>query len=586
MPRVVAMLVLATGVLVVGLGALFRVFLREREDVLQSAEAERRALEAYSAEVLRSRILDQLEASRERREEALRDPLVPSEGLLLVSSEGELLLPRPVRFRAETTPPPLDEPESPWMRRKELLASLDVALNRRDRAEIESLVREIVAHRSVFVVSPERDLAATLSMLETLRAKSDPAPALFRVVLRDGLPDRGLPGSMRQLLLARERFSEADFRAVADRILSLGRFAGLVTEDFARESSRRSTPPVELPDKVEEPMLIDGRLGVQPTSEGLAGVELEISAILFEISKSLSATGPDAVDVTLAPAGRHLLAELPIAAHSKRWDRAASTAEERFLVKVGLLAVCFGLAIAVIAVVATLVSRERRLLELKSQFVATVSHELRTPLASIRLLAESLERRASDLSKGQDYPARIVREVDSLSTLVENILSFSRLSKDRWVPNVERVSLAELVDRAKTDLLGTGRRFEWVGDVEGIELSVDKELLTLVLYNLGKNAITYNERETARIEVHATKQNGATIIEFSDNGLGIPESERARVFDEFERVHRPGIKSPKGTGLGLAIARRVLRAHRGEIRIKSSGPEGTTFAMELPEPGA
>ncbi|MBI2378742.1 MAG: HAMP domain-containing histidine kinase [Deltaproteobacteria bacterium] len=584
MTRLVTFLGAALLALSVGLMALFRVFVNERDDARRTISREQAALEAYASEVVRARLFERVTATRDRRADALLDPLVPSEELVLVATDGEVRLPRPVRFNGRTEIDTLDaDARSPWMERKGLLDRLDRALDAKDRASIERLVREILAHRRNYVLSPERDISSTLAMLETLVAKAEPDPELVRVILRDGMPERGLQGLMRQLLTSRERFAEADFGPLAARMTSVGRRVGLVTEDFAREAARRATPALEIPKSLAGPALIDGRLAVAPGPEGVAGAVVDLREILFAVSKSLSEAGPDAVEVSLEPAPLVLLDALKVSATSARWVSARDAAEERFLVKLGLLGVCFGLAVALVSLAATLVRREKRLVELKSQFVAAVSHELRTPLASIRLLAEALERRAAEIPKAKDYPTRIVREVDALGSLVENLLSFSRLSKGRWVAKVSVVSLGELVERLQRELESVGKPFELKSnEISGLRVRADPELLALVLINLAKNGLLYNRNELAHVVISGRSEGEDVVIELRDDGVGIPERDWSRVFAEFERIDRPGEKKQKGSGLGLAIAKRAMEAHRGTIRVLSSSEAGTTFRLVFP----
>jgi signal transduction histidine kinase len=217
--------------------------------------------------------------------------------------------------------------------------------------------------------------------------------------------------------------------------------------------------------------------------------------------------------------------------------------------------------------------------------VATVSHELRTPLASIRLLAETLEMRAGGSPEVRDYPARIIQATDGLHFLVENILSFNRIDKGRWVPQLTQVRLEELMGTLRSDLAGATRvPVRLSSDVEDVELQADPALLRLLLSNLGRNACAYNRRDPVElsVRVHAPPGHGCTML-FADNGIGIPESEWEHVFQDFYRLTQAG-PEVHGSGLGLALCRRIMHVHGGTIRVAASGPQGTTFALTFPEP--
>jgi two-component system, OmpR family, sensor histidine kinase SenX3 len=225
-----------------------------------------------------------------------------------------------------------------------------------------------------------------------------------------------------------------------------------------------------------------------------------------------------------------------------------------------------------------------RYVELKSDFVATVSHELRTPLASIRLLAETLERKLSRAPEMGDYPARIIQAADGLHFLVENILSFNRIDKGRWKPKPARVRLEELVGMLRSDLVdSTSVPVRLTADVGDVELEVDPSLLRLLLSNLARNACAYNRRNPVELSLRAYPHAGhGCVVLFGDNGIGIPESEWENVFRDFYRLGSQGTEV-HGSGLGLALCRKIMALHRGRISIDSSGPQGTTFSLFFPE---
>ncbi|MCA9706509.1 MAG: tRNA-dihydrouridine synthase [Myxococcales bacterium] len=107
----------------------------------------------------------------------------------------------------------------------------------------------------------------------------------------------------------------------------------------------------------------------------------------------------------------------------------------------------------------------------------------------------------------------------------------------------------------------------------------DRELLKLLLRNLVKNACTYNERTPVTLELRGRSEGARWVVEIADNGVGIPAAEQGRVFEDFRRV--AGTRA-RGSGLGLSICRKTMEAHGGRIRIVSSSPEGTRFALEFP----
>ena len=232
------------------------------------------------------------------------------------------------------------------------------------------------------------------------------------------------------------------------------------------------------------------------------------------------------------------------------------------------------------------VTRERRLEELRAQFVATISHELRTPLASLYGAAVTLLEREHDLS-GQtrhDLLDMISVQAKRLAELVEEILITGQLDSGSLRVVTEPFDPEELVWTA-----ASVARIQ-VGDDTRIDVSIpamlpkvagDPERTRQVLANLVDNAIKYSPHG-GRIELGV--EIGDEHVRFSvrDEGLGIPLGEQKRIFDKFYRLdpdHRRGIS---GSGLGLYICRELVRTMDGRIWVESDPGKGATFVFELP----
>jgi len=280
------------------------------------------------------------------------------------------------------------------------------------------------------------------------------------------------------------------------------------------------------------------------------------------------------------------LGDLQIGVTSAAAGAARAAIQRRYLVKLGLLVLCGAMALAIGVLGVALQGRRQRILEIKAQFVAGVSHELRTPLASMRVLAETLLRRTQDLEQVRDYPARLLRDVDGMSFLVENILSFNRMGRGLWQPRPEPLQLGEIVtgvcDEA-AERAGRSLRFHLDLDEKNAIVEADPELIRLLLRNLAANAIGYNRRDPVeiRLQVRCGPDRSLTV-DFGDNGVGISAHERERVFEDFYRGQ--GSESARGSGLGLALCRRVMALHGGTIAIETSDPSGTLFRLWFPPP--
>jgi PAS domain S-box-containing protein len=232
------------------------------------------------------------------------------------------------------------------------------------------------------------------------------------------------------------------------------------------------------------------------------------------------------------------------------------------------------------------VTRERRLEELRSQFVATISHELRTPLASLHGAAMTLLEREHDLS-GQtqhDLLDMIAVQSKRLANLVEEILLAGQLDSGSLRVVTEPFDPEELVWTA-----AAAARLR-VGEDTTIDVSIpavlpkvegDPERTRQVLTNLVDNAIKYSPFG-GRIEVGLEVEEGHARFTVSDEGLGIPLGEQKRIFEKFYRLdpdHRRGVG---GSGLGLYICRELVRSMNGRIWVESDPGRGATFTFELP----
>ena len=581
-----------------GLWNLRRIFADEREDARASLHSRREALEQYARVALGQELRRRLEASRPLLERAVGDPLAPAEGLYW-RERGEQLLPRlagydtaedtPARDRYErlrTGTEVPDEDEGPWKERLALTRTVERALARGEGRAATLALWSFLQHRGQYVLASTRDVPTLLRVLETLSERADPLPGMMNSLVREGMEDgQGgrLDGVQRLLLLKRSRFTRADFDFLRGRVVALSQRTGTPVLDFEARVEELAPTPLALPESLAGPTLVRTGWYLESRGEGHArGVAVSPEALLETLTHEMRERGLLGAEghVRLRPGEVLPLAERPLAVETPEWTREEQALERRYRLKTGMVVLCGGLAVTIAALAFVGQQRKYRFLELKSDFVATVSHELRTPLASIRLLAETLEWRLAQGTEARDYPARIIHEADGLGFLVENLLSFNRIDKGRWVPHLSRVRLEELVATLRRDLEAWARvPVELTADVGERELLADPQLLRLLLANLARNACAYNTREPVRLHV-ASLPDGR--VRFSDNGVGIPEAEWERVFGEFYRLRGQG-REVAGSGLGLALCRRIARLHGGQLRIAASSPEGTTFELTFPE---
>lgn len=250
--------------------------------------------------------------------------------------------------------------------------------------------------------------------------------------------------------------------------------------------------------------------------------------------------------------------------------------------------------------------RLKELDRLKSNFLATVSHELRTPLTSIIGYSEMLvEGLAGDLTQEQrDFVQTIRDKGDQLLALIKGLLDLSKLESGTMSLRKHNVDVAALVKDVVSTMAPTARKKE-VELSFGVEQGLppvwaDAERLRQVLLNLTENAIKFTPasgsvRLTAKIvgmDAQSSGDAGGMVLlgarrtgvelRVADTGIGIPEAERARVFDAFYQVDSSSTREAGGTGLGLSIVKRLVDGHDGSVRIESNEPRGTAFVVAIP----
>jgi signal transduction histidine kinase len=229
--------------------------------------------------------------------------------------------------------------------------------------------------------------------------------------------------------------------------------------------------------------------------------------------------------------------------------------------------------------------REMALQRLRDEFVSSVSHELRTPLTQIRMFAETLLLDRVRSSEEQSRSLEIIdREARRLTQLVENILQFSRSERkvDSLVKEHRELAplIQEIVDDFDSASNGDQNRFECrLG--YGLAASVDPDALRQIVINLLDNAVKYGHRQQ-RIIVGLEAREGMAILTVDDEGPGIPQAERSRVFEQFHRLERDRQSAVAGTGIGLSVVKDLAIRHGGRCWVTTGDRGGAKFMVELP----
>ena len=230
-------------------------------------------------------------------------------------------------------------------------------------------------------------------------------------------------------------------------------------------------------------------------------------------------------------------------------------------------------------------SAVRALEELREGFVATVSHELRTPLALIRGYAETLLHLDLDPVEQRVFVERIDEATGRLAALVDQVLDITHLQADPLILDRSTTTFAALVARLGGDLMVSGGadRLEVAASPDLPPLDVDIARVGQILVNLVGNALKYAPAETS-VVVGANAADEWLVVTVDDEGVGIPEEDRALVTEPFHRAWNVRESRIPGTGLGLFICRRLVEAHGGRLSVgeRPDGREGTRVTFTLP----
>ena len=232
------------------------------------------------------------------------------------------------------------------------------------------------------------------------------------------------------------------------------------------------------------------------------------------------------------------------------------------------------------------IRRESAVARLQSDFVAAVSHEFRSPLTTIRQMAEMLEmgRVASD-ERRQAYYGVLAGEASRLQRLVETLLNFGRMEAGVAQYRLQDVELGDLLRRVVNDneqaARESGKRIIVSGTEAAVFVRADANALALAIRNLIDNAVKYSPHQP-EIRVEWGQVGDRAAIRVVDRGIGIPRDEQQMIFEKFVRGRSAIDANVGGTGVGLAIVQQILRAHGGEIDVRSEVGQGSTFTLMLP----
>ena len=233
------------------------------------------------------------------------------------------------------------------------------------------------------------------------------------------------------------------------------------------------------------------------------------------------------------------------------------------------------------------VTERRRTEERRKEFVANVSHELRTPLTNIRSYAETIRDADGDLPRETEnsFLDIVINEADRMTHIVQDLLTLSRLDSGRTEMVMARFPFGDAIDAVLRSIALEAQRHghELTHDYsEHLPLIMgDRGRIEQVMLNILSNAVKYTP-DGGHIRVTAGDAGETVWMEVADDGIGIPEKDRPRIFERFYRVDKARSRESGGTGLGLSIATEIVQRHNGTLTLVDREGPGTTIRLELP----
>ncbi len=244
--------------------------------------------------------------------------------------------------------------------------------------------------------------------------------------------------------------------------------------------------------------------------------------------------------------------------------------------------VFLGLLIWGTLVMAGAYRKEMLLARQQKNFLLSITHEFKSPLAAIKLYLQTLLRHDLDKEKEHEFINSAINDTDRLNNLVENALLANLIDHTGYSFSKEDVNFSALI-RLMT------QKFQQIPDHGKLSIQIedgqyihgDKNALTILINNLLENAWKYSP-DDKNISVKVMSMNDKVVLEIGDNGIGIPDKEKQKIFDKFYRVGNEETRRTKGTGLGLFISKYIINKHDSKIQIRDNHPHGTIVRLDFP----
>ena len=227
------------------------------------------------------------------------------------------------------------------------------------------------------------------------------------------------------------------------------------------------------------------------------------------------------------------------------------------------------------------VRRQINMQQQQQNFMMAITHELKTPIAVAQLNLETMLKYQLDENRTQKLLQMTLQELKRLNDLANNVLVSSQLEDGRYKISREEIDLSALVRNSIQEFKVRFPDWNWEIELqEETDIIGDSLLLEIMVNNLLENAVKYSPKGKM-IKARVYKKDSSVLLEVSDEGPGIPEDEKPKIFQKFYRIGNEQTRTKKGTGLGLYLCRKIAEDHNADILVTDNSPAGSNFIVQF-----
>ena len=228
--------------------------------------------------------------------------------------------------------------------------------------------------------------------------------------------------------------------------------------------------------------------------------------------------------------------------------------------------------------------KEASLAGQQKNFLLSITHELKTPVASAKLQLQTLLFRTLEKDKQNQLLQNTLKDLDRLDSLTEKVLLAAQIENKSIFAEPKTINFSEFLEQTISKNNSTANSIPFVNInykiAPNIYILADESALYSIVMNIIDNGIKYSAANS-EIEIQLTKNNNEALLEIKDNGIGITDSEKEKIFSKFYRIGNEETRNSKGTGLGLYIVKNLVKMYDGKIEIKNNLPQGSNFCISF-----